>query len=314
MSDLHQQTAQLLTKLQAAFTHTTQTTDKKLATLAAREEELRSTPVLSPRKPAPESTSTSKSARKPKPTSQAEKFGAEYFLPLVTDPQYSPDKQQKTITDAIENTLQDLQDALPDPDAPPSLNAPNPPADQTDLPLDGQTSDPEQSLLATLLPAPPATTDDSPVGFELWEALAYDLALDHTDRDTVATAYGLTSAQLDHLHTNPYFEKMLQAKRDEVKQLGSDAAFTVKMRMVANRATPQFLKRLTDSSTNSKDFHALFKTAVELAQLVPLPKADTPVAVGASVTFNIQGVPGLEHLVPKPPAPTPLQIIDAETP
>ena len=145
----------------------------------------------------------------------------------------------------------------------------------------------------------PADTSYSPIGFELWEALAYDLALDHTDKQTIAEAYRLTVPQLEHLQANPYFNKMFQAKKEEIKQIGSDAAFVVKMRMVANRATPQFLKRLTDNSTSTKDFHALFKTAVELAQLMPQPdeEANVPQAIiGASVTFNIQGVPGLEHL------------------
>ena len=163
----------------------------------------------------------------------------------------------------------------------------------------------------------PADNSYSPIGFELWEALAYDLALDHTDRQTIAEAYRLSIPQLEHLEANPYFGKMLQAKRDEIKQIGSDAAFVVKMRMVANRATPQFLKRLTDSSTSSKDFHALFKTAVELAQLMPKQDEDTNVAqavIGASVTFNIQGVPGLEHLsaAPARPVPAPVQTDDPE--
>lgn len=141
--------------------------------------------------------------------------------------------------------------------------------------------------------------NDTPIGFEMWEAVAYELALDHTNPNHIADGLGITLYQLEHLQANPYFAKMLQAKKDEVKSLGSDAAFTVKMRLIANRATSQFLQRLTSPNTNSKDFHALFKTAVELAQLVPQPDNDDapPQAViGASVTFNIQGVPGLEHL------------------
>lgn len=168
---------------------------------------------------------------------------------------------------------------------------------QETLPSDTEPKDADTQ--ATNLPA---DTSYSPIGFELWEALAYDLALDHTDKQTIAEAYRLTVPQLEHLQANPYFNKMFQAKKDEIKQIGSDAAFVVKMRMVANRATPQFLKRLTDNSTSTKDFHALFKTAVELAQLMPQPDEETNVpqaVIGASVTFNIQGVPGLEHLTVK---------------
>lgn len=137
------------------------------------------------------------------------------------------------------------------------------------------------------------------VEFELWETLAYDLALSNTDPQTIANAYDLTIDQLHQLQTNPYFAKILQAKKDEVKQLGSDATFAVKMRMVANRATPQLLRRLTDPNTANRDFLAMFKTVTELGQLIPQPSRDDsqqPTLVGASVTFNISGVPGLEHL------------------
>ena len=139
----------------------------------------------------------------------------------------------------------------------------------------------------------------TPVPFELWETLAYDLALSNTDPQTIANAYDLTIDQLEQLQTNPYFAKILQAKKDEVKQLGSDATFAVKMRMVANRTTPQLLRRLTDPNTANRDFLAMFKTVTELGQLIPQPSQDDspqPTLIGASVTFNISGVPGLEHL------------------
>lgn len=139
----------------------------------------------------------------------------------------------------------------------------------------------------------------NPVQFELWETLAYDLALANTDPQTIVNAYEITTDQLEQLQTNPYFAKILQAKKDEVKQLGSDATFAVKMRMVANRATPQLLRRLTDPSTANRDFLAMFKTVTELGQLIPQPSQDDssqPTLIGASVTFNISGVPGLEHL------------------
>ena len=137
----------------------------------------------------------------------------------------------------------------------------------------------------------------TPVPFELWETLAYDLALENTDPDTIVSAYKITSEQLDQLQNNPYFTKILQAKKDEVKQLGADAAFTVKMRMVANRATPQLLRRLIDPNTANRDFLAMFKTVTELGQLIPEPIQDkTPTFVGASFTLNLGGVPGLEHL------------------
>lgn len=142
----------------------------------------------------------------------------------------------------------------------------------------------------------------SPVEFALWESLAYDLALDTTDQETIARAYKITPAQLNHLHTNPYFVKMVKAKKEEVQRMGDEAAFKVKMKMLANKATTQFLHRLTSHETSTRDFHALFRTAVELAELIPKEQATPLAAQGASITFNIQGVPGLGHLsVSQPP-------------
>ena len=147
------------------------------------------------------------------------------------------------------------------------------------------------------MPAP----EHVPIGFELWEALAYDLALDHTPRAQIAEAYSVTLEQLDYLENNEYFKKMLKVKKDEVAELGTDAAFTVKMRMVANRAMPQFMQRLVNPNTPTREFHSLFKTAIELARLMPQAcNDDSPTTVvGTAVTFNIQGVPGLDHLSAK---------------
>lgn len=143
-----------------------------------------------------------------------------------------------------------------------------------------------------------ADQDTPPVPFELWETLAYDLALENNSHNAIAEAYYISYEQLKSLQENKYFAKVAQAKKDEVKQLGSDAAFTVKMRMVANKATPQLLARLTDNTTNNRDFLAMFKVVTELAKLTPQQEVDNQPVIGANVTFNIQGVPGLEHLSP----------------
>lgn len=136
-----------------------------------------------------------------------------------------------------------------------------------------------------------------PVDIALWEALAYDLALGHASEETIADGYGISPDSLVALKENIYFKKLVDNKKEEVKSLGSDAAFTVKFRMISNKATQQFMQRLTSPDTSDKDFHALFKTAVELAQLVPKEETEQPMPViGASVTFNITGVPGLEAL------------------
>lgn len=133
------------------------------------------------------------------------------------------------------------------------------------------------------------------IGSELWEALAYDLALKSAPDDEIARGYGLTAAGFAALRKNRYFAKLTLAKAEEVEGLGADASFQVKMRMVANKATPMLLRRLLDDSTSAKDFQSLYRTVVELAKL--LPKEDPlPAVSGPTVTFNISGVPGLEHL------------------
>lgn len=159
----------------------------------------------------------------------------------------------------------------------------------------------------------PTPTDEPLLPFEKWEALAYDLALDYVDRHTLAGEYDISDETLQKLLENQYFVKMYHAKQEEVKSLGSDASFTVKMRMIANRAMPQFLTRLTQSTTTDRDFHNLFRTAIELAQLAPQEAEPThPQMVGANITFNLGGVPGLEHLLMTTDQPPLADITDAQ--
>lgn len=148
---------------------------------------------------------------------------------------------------------------------------------------------------AELAPSEPTATN---VPFELWEALAYDLALSDLDPQHIAQAYELTLEQLQAIQTNPYFKKIQQAKQDEVKQLGTDATFAVKMRMVANKSVPHLFQRLTALDTSNRDFLAMFKIVTELAQLTPQPNLtdNNTAVVGTNITLNISGVPGLEHL------------------
>ena len=122
-----------------------------------------------------------------------------------------------------------------------------------------------EPTLVELAPAEPSALPTSPeptatnVPFELWEALAYDLALSDLDPQHIAQAYELTLEQLQAIQNNPYFKKIHQSKQDEVKQLGTDATFAVKMRMVANKSVPHLLQRLTALDTSNRDFLAMFK-------------------------------------------------------
>lgn len=169
----------------------------------------------------------------------------------------------------------------------------------------------------------PVVSDDAPppVEFTLWEVLASDLAIGMTPTPAILKAYDISREQLDLLQANPFFQKLLQAKQDEIAESSrnpSEAAFVQKMRFIADKATPRLLARLTADDTTNKDFATLLQMVVRLARREPPPpRDDTPLApalTGPTVTFNIVGVPGLDHLaaaqvVQAPPIPhAPLQL------
>lgn len=168
-----------------------------------------------------------------------------------------------------------------------------------------------QSALAPVVPddAPP------PVEFTLWEVLASDLAIGMTPTPAILKAYDISKEQLDLLQANPFFQKLLQAKQDEIAESSrnpSEAAFVQKMRFIADKATPRLLARLTADDTTNKDFATLLQMVVRLARREPPPPRDdaplAPALTGPTVTFNIVGVPGLDHLataqvVQAPPIP-----------
>lgn len=147
------------------------------------------------------------------------------------------------------------------------------------------------------LPVP----DAAPVPFELWEALAYDIALSSAPIEQIAASYNITFPQISMLKENQTFKRMLAVKEQEVAQLGSNADFTVKMRMIANKGAKKLLERIMRNDTSDKDFATLYKQVVQLAQLEPNTSNgdgdDTPTGVlGSGVTFNLYSIPGLDHL------------------
>lgn len=143
-------------------------------------------------------------------------------------------------------------------------------------------------------------TQAPPLPFENWEALAYDIVLGTGDLKTLSERYGLFANEMDKILDNSYFKTLLQAKKEEVDKLGSNASFVVKMRLITNKASSSFLQRLLSPSTSDKDFSILYKTAVELAQLTDKSGGYSPVNTLSpsvpQVVFNIQGVPDLVHL------------------
>ena len=147
------------------------------------------------------------------------------------------------------------------------------------------------------------------VGFHLWEAIAYDLALDANPPSAIAHAYGITEADLIILQENQYFAKLLASKRQEIEDVGDNAETTLRFRMATNMAMGEFIRRLTSKNTADKDFHQLFRTSLEMAKLIPQPSKEQPTAMiqaGSGITFNLFGVPGLEHLAANP-VPQPMQ-------
>lgn len=142
------------------------------------------------------------------------------------------------------------------------------------------------------------------ISFDLWETIAYDLALDMATPDVIARAYNVSVEQLHELMRDQNFEKLLKAKQAEVSQLGTNADTAIKFRTIVGRASPEFLRRLMDKETSDKDFHNLFQTAVRLAQLEPQEDNDAPMpTIGQQVIYNISGIPGLNHLSGLPQEP-----------
>ena len=148
----------------------------------------------------------------------------------------------------------------------------------------------------------PESASQPQVEFTLWEVLATDLALNQTPPEALTAAYGITREQLAELRANPFFQKLYQSKVEEIEQTSrnpSEAAFVQKMRFIADKAAPFLLNRLTDNETSNRDFATLLQMVVKLARREPPPPTNdqtATIAVGPSVTFNITGVPGLDHL------------------
>ena len=139
------------------------------------------------------------------------------------------------------------------------------------------------------------------IDFELWEVLAYDIALKNPPIEQLASAYNVTVPQIAALQEHDAFKRILALKRQEVAQIGSNADFTVMMRMIANKGAKRLLERLMNHGTSDRDFATLYKQVIQLAKLEPVEsKADVdsvPNAfAGNSVVFNLYGIPGLEHL------------------
>lgn len=154
------------------------------------------------------------------------------------------------------------------------------------------------------------------IEFENWEALAYDLALGVASDQELANGYGVELESLYSTLQNINFKKMLDVKKKEVDGLGNGADFTVKMRLIANKAAPKLLRRLLSNGTEDKDFVKLFETATRLGQLEPSKdeEPDDRGIVGAGITINLHGMPGLEHLttVSADTKPTPKQEVIEE--
>ena len=149
----------------------------------------------------------------------------------------------------------------------------------------------------------PTQTSIGGVGFHLWEAIAYDIALDASPPSAIAHAYGITEADLIALQENQYFAKLLASKCQEIEDVGDNAETTLRFRMATNMAMGEFIRRLTSKNTADKDFHQLFRTSLEMAKLIPQPTKEpqpTTIQAGSGITFNLIGVPGLEHLSAQP--------------
>ena len=153
------------------------------------------------------------------------------------------------------------------------------------------------------------------VPFHLWESLAYDLALGHPPSEELATAYSSTLPELMSLIESPYFTKLLGAKKEEVEEVGHRASTVTKFRVITSMGMREYMRRVTSPDTSDKDFHSLFKLALEMAELTPPPQAkeagvEIKVGAGDGMTFNVYSIPGLEHLASNAVDVTPTEVVD----
>ena len=153
------------------------------------------------------------------------------------------------------------------------------------------------------------------IPFHLWESLAYDLALGHPPSEELATAYSSTLPELMSLIESPYFIKLLGAKKEEVEEVGPRASTVTKFRVITSRGMREYMRRVTSPDTSDKDFHSLFKLALEMAELTPPPQAKEAgvaikVGAGEGMTFNVYSIPGLDHLASNTVDVTPTEVFD----
>ena len=153
------------------------------------------------------------------------------------------------------------------------------------------------------------------VPFHLWESLAYDLALGHPPSEELAVAYSSTLPELMSLIESPYFTKLLNAKKEEVEEVGPRASTVTKFRVITSMGMREYMRRVTSPDTSDKDFHSLFKLALEMAELTPPPQAkeagvEITVGAGDGMTFNVYSIPGLDHLASNAVDVTPTEVAD----
>ena len=238
-----------------------------------------------------------------------------------------------SVFDSISDTLAKLRGGEFEPVVPHS--EPNEPQNQPTTHNDTPTDQPKPSstslaeIADMVVPTPPKPNYypldyESPVlpqagsiPFHLWESLAYDLALGHPPSDDLAQAYSSTMDDLLTLMDSPYFQKLLNAKKEEVEKVGPRASTVTKFRVITSMGMREYMRRVTSPDTSDKDFHALFKLALEMAELTPPPvpkEGGVQIDIGSKgdgMTFNIYGIPGLGHMqngmtdVTPPSAPTP---------
>lgn len=156
------------------------------------------------------------------------------------------------------------------------------------------------------------TTDVKLLEFKYWEALAYDMALDHTPVQELVREYNISEQELELLLKNEYFVKILNAKREEVEKAGDNASIVTQFRMVTQLGLEEFTRRITSPYTKDRDFATLFRLSLEMGRLLPTKQEGAIIDMSGSdgVTLNVFSIPGLEHITK--PKKDERQIIDVE--
>lgn len=146
----------------------------------------------------------------------------------------------------------------------------------------------EETLDGSITPAPP-----TPVPFQLWGALCFDLVLSPEDTAGVCRTHQITEQQLLNLLDNKSFVDKLKDAKLQVKTLGSSAGFVLTARAEAEKHVVTMSRLASDTGINAGVRVRAMENIVRYAHLDPATntkgKEGDSNRSGVLVEFNIGG-------------------------